>query len=77
MRLLVVEDEKRMADLLKKALQEEGYSVTTAADGKAAVEMAQASEFELILLGVMLPSMDGLQVAQRLRRAGNRVSILC
>ena len=76
MRLLVVEDEKRMAELLKKALQEEGYAVTTAADGKTALEMAQASQFELILLDIMLPGMDGFQVAQRLRRAGNRVPIL-
>jgi DNA-binding response OmpR family regulator len=76
MRLLVVEDEKRMADLLKKALQEEGYAVATAADGKTAVEMARASQFELILLDIMLPGMDGFQVAQRLRREGNRVPIL-
>jgi two-component system, OmpR family, response regulator len=76
MRLLVVEDEKRMADLLKKALQEEGYAVATAADGKTAVEMAQASQFELILLDIMLPGMDGFQVARRLRREGNRVPIL-
>jgi DNA-binding response OmpR family regulator len=55
MRLLVVEDEKRMAGLLKKALQEEGYAVTTAADGKTAVEIAQASQFDLILLDIMLP----------------------
>jgi DNA-binding response OmpR family regulator len=76
MRILIVEDEKRMADLLKRALQEEGYTVATAADGKSAVEMAQASQFELILLDIMLPGMDGFQVAQRLRREGNRVPIL-
>jgi DNA-binding response OmpR family regulator len=76
MRLLVVEDEKRMADLLKRALQEEGYAVVTTADGTTAVEMAQSSQFELILLDIMLPGMDGFQVAQRLRREGNRVPIL-
>lgn len=65
-----------MAGLLKKALQEEGYAVTTAADGKTALEMAQASQFELILLDIMLPGMDGFQVAQRLRGEGNRVPIL-
>ena len=65
-----------MADLLKKALQEEGYAVATAADGKTAIEMAQSSQFELILLDIMLPGMDGFQVAQRLRREGNRVPIL-
>ena len=76
MRLLVVEDEKRMADLLRKGLQEEGYVVAIAANGPMAVEMAQASQFEVILLDIMLPGMDGFQVAQRLRRGGNRVPIL-
>src|SRR5688572_18142120 len=76
MRLLVVEDEKRMADLLRKGLQEEGYAVTVASDGTTAVEMAEANQFDLILLDLMLPGMDGFQVAQRLRREGNRVPIL-
>ena len=76
MRLLVVEDEKRMADLLRKGLQEEGYVVAIAPNGPMAVEMAQASQFELILLDIMLPGMDGFQVAQRLRRGDSRVPIL-
>lgn len=65
-----------MADLLKRALQEEGYVVATAADGTAALEMAQANQFELILLDIMLPGLDGFHVAQRLRLQGNRVPIL-
>lgn len=76
MRLLVVEDEKRMAELLRKALREEGYAVTVALDGIAAFEMARASAFELILLDVMLPGIDGFEVADRLRRNGSRVPIL-
>jgi two-component system response regulator MprA len=76
MRLLVVEDEKRMADLLKRGLEEEGYIVAVATNGTAGFEIAQASEFELILLDIMLPGMDGLQVAKRLRQQGNRVPIL-
>jgi DNA-binding response OmpR family regulator len=76
MRLLLVEDEKRMAELLRKGLEEEGYNVALSTDGPTAFEMAQASEFELILLDIMLPGMDGLQVAQRLRQNGNRAPIL-
>lgn len=76
MHLLVVEDEKRMAELLRKGLEEEGYLVTIAGEGKSAFEMTQAGRFDLLLLDVMLPGMDGFQVAQRLRREGNRVPIL-
>jgi DNA-binding response OmpR family regulator len=57
-------------------LEEEGYIVATAYDGKSAFGMAQAGRFDLILLDVMLPGMDGFQVAPRLRREGNRVPIL-
>jgi len=76
MRLLVIEDEKRMAGLLKKGLEEEGYVVAVATDGATGFEMARAGEFELILLDIMLPGMDGFQVAQRLRHHGDRVPIL-
>jgi DNA-binding response OmpR family regulator len=76
MRLLVVEDESRMASLLKKGLAEEGYAVTLAADGLAGLSMAQANEFDLILLDVMLPGLDGFTVARRLRADGLRTPIL-
>ena len=76
MRLLVIEDEKRMAGLLKKGLEEEGYVVAIATDGTTGFEMARVGKFELILLDIMLPGMDGLQVAQRLRQQGGRVPIL-
>jgi DNA-binding response OmpR family regulator len=67
MRLLLVEDEKRMAELLKKGLEEEGYAVTLAGNGNLGYELARSGEFEAILLDVMLPGMDGYQVAKRLR----------
>jgi DNA-binding response OmpR family regulator len=76
MRLLVVEDETRMASLLKKGLAEEGYAVTLAADGTAGLSMAQSNEFDLILLDVMLPGLDGFTVARRLRADGLRTPIL-
>jgi DNA-binding response OmpR family regulator len=76
MRLLVVEDEKRMAMLLKRGLEEEGYVVSVAADGPSAVSFAESGEFEAIVLDVMLPGLDGLEVARRLRRRGCRTPIL-
>jgi DNA-binding response OmpR family regulator len=76
MRLLVVEDESRMAVLLKKGLGEEGYAVTVAEDGPTGLAMAQAGEFDLILLDVMLPGMDGFTVVRRLRSEGLRTPIL-
>lgn len=76
MHLLVVEDEKRMANLLRKGLEEEGYAVTIASEGRSAVEMSLAGQFDVILLDVMLPGIDGFEVAQRLRREGMRVPIL-
>jgi two-component system response regulator MprA len=76
MRLLVVEDESRMADLLKKGLAEEGYVVTVASDGLAGLAMAESNEFDLILLDIMLPGLDGFTIARRLRDGGIRTPIL-
>lgn len=76
MRLLVVEDERRMADLLKKGFEEEGYVVTVALDGPTGLAIARAGEFELIMLDVMMPGIDGFEVAKRLRGAGDQTPIL-
>jgi len=76
MRLLVVEDESRMASLLRKGLAEEGYAVTVAEDGPTGLAMAQSNEFDLVLLDVMLPGIDGFSVARRLRGEGIRTPIL-
>jgi two-component system, OmpR family, response regulator len=74
--MLVIEDEKRMAELLRKGLEEEGYVVAVALDGLTGLEMARASSFELILLDIMLPGMDGFSVAKRLRGDGISTPIL-
>lgn len=76
MKLLVVEDEPKMADLLRKGLEEEGCAVTIAADGPTGLEYAQSSDFDVIVLDVMLPLMDGFEVARRLRARQNRTPIL-
>ena len=76
MQILVVEDEPRMAKLLERGLTEEGHSVVVAHDGAAGFEMARASVFDVIVLDRMLPRMDGLTVARRLRECRNQTPVL-
>lgn len=73
---MIVEDEKRMAELLKKGLEEENHSATLAYDGPTGLEMAELYEFDAIVLDIMLPGMDGFDVARRLRRNRNQTPIL-
>ena len=67
MNLLVVEDEHRMAELLRKGLSEEGHTVVCAHDGTEGLELARSSEFDAIVLDVMMPKLSGYDVARRLR----------
>jgi DNA-binding response OmpR family regulator len=67
MRVLVVEDEQRMAELLRRGLSEEGHSVVVARDGAEGFEIARSCVFDVIVLDVMLPGMDGVSIAKRLR----------
>lgn len=76
MRVLIVEDEKRMAELLKKGLEEENHSASVAYDGPTGQEMAELYEFDAIVLDIMLPEIDGFEVARRLRRNRNQTPIL-
>src|SRR5437773_9025101 len=75
-RLLVVEDDRRIASLLKRALVKAGYKVDVALDGPAALEQASVQPPDLVLLDVMLPEIDGMEVARRLRSTGVAVPIL-
>jgi DNA-binding response OmpR family regulator len=76
MRILVVEDERAMAELLKKGLEEEHHSVCVATDGLSGLDQAEGSEFDVIVLDVMLPGMDGFEIVRRLRTGKNRTPIL-
>jgi DNA-binding response OmpR family regulator len=76
MRILVVEDERRMAALLKRGLTEEGHQVFLAHDGLEGYEMARSAEFDVIVLDVMLPGMDGLAIARKLREGQNQTPVL-
>ncbi len=68
MRLLVAEDEPRMASLLRRGLREEGYSVDVAASGTDALWLAREVDYDAIVLDVMLPGVDGFEVCRQLRR---------
>jgi DNA-binding response OmpR family regulator len=76
MQVLVVEDERRMAELLERTLREEGHQVVLASDGREGFEIARSSTFDVIVLDVMLPGMDGLAVARKLRECHNQTPVL-
>lgn len=76
MRILVVEDEVRMMELLRKGLQEHGHTVMTSANGTEAIALALDHLFDVIVLDVGLPGSDGYQVAQMLRSRNTVASIL-
>jgi two-component system copper resistance phosphate regulon response regulator CusR len=67
MRILVVEDEKRIADFVSRGLESAGYAVDVAGDGSTASEMVHATEYDLIILDLGLPDMDGLTVLRKIR----------
>src|SRR3954467_1156025 len=75
-RLLVVEDALRMAALLKRGLQEDGYAVDVASTGPDAVWQATEFDYDAVLLDLMLPGLDGIEVCRRLRGAGRGVPVL-
>jgi two-component system response regulator MprA len=75
-RILVVEDERAIANVLRRGLALEGYTVEVAEAGRAAVDAVRDRPPDLVVLDLMLPDMDGLEVARRLRGAGERTPIL-
>src|SRR4051812_19105528 len=70
MRVLVVEDEVKMAALLRRGLSEDGLSVDIADEGERALLMAGATDYDAVILDVMLPGIDGFETCRRLRRDG-------
>jgi DNA-binding response OmpR family regulator len=76
MKLLFVEDEEKIANFVAKGLKEEHYEVDVAASKAAALELAEKGRFDLLILDLMLPDGDGLEVARRFRSRGDTVPIL-
>jgi two-component system, OmpR family, copper resistance phosphate regulon response regulator CusR len=67
MKILIVEDERKVANFVKKGLQEEGYAVDLASNGEDGLSMALATSYDLIILDIYLPKLDGLSALKRIR----------
>lgn len=76
MRLLLVEDERKISAYVKRGLEEQGYAVDAAYTGLEALDWASTVPFDLIILDILLPEMDGVAVCRNLRKQGFRVPIL-
>jgi two-component system response regulator MprA len=76
MRILVVDDELAVLDALRRVFAHEGYTVVTARDGASALELAATEQPDLVVLDVLMPPPDGLEVCRRIRSAGGTVPIL-
>ena len=76
MRILVVEDEHRIANSIKKGLEQEKYAVDVAYTGDDGYDMAASEDYDLIILDLMLPGMDGMQICKKLREEKNHTPIL-
>jgi two-component system, OmpR family, response regulator MprA len=76
MKILVVDDERAVRDSLRRALELEGYEIELAGDGREALAVLEQSQPDMLILDVLMPGVDGLEVCRRLRRAGNRLPVL-
>jgi DNA-binding response OmpR family regulator len=76
MRILVTEDEKDLADALAKGLERQGYAVDVAYDGEESLRLAEVNDYDLLILDLNLPKVDGMEVCRRLRDSGSSIGIL-
>jgi DNA-binding response OmpR family regulator len=76
MEVLIIEDETKVVDFIRKGLEEEGYSVTAALDGRQGLELLQAHKYDILLLDLMIPEIDGLKVLRNIRAWGINTPVL-
>jgi DNA-binding response OmpR family regulator len=74
--ILVADDEMSMGELVRQGLEEENHTVTLARDGIEALTAVETSSFDAVVLDVMMPGLDGVELARRVRKSGNQVPIL-
>jgi DNA-binding response OmpR family regulator len=74
--ILIVEDEERIASFVAKGLRADGYRTTTVADGIEGLDLALTGSFDLVILDIGLPGMDGFEVLERLRAQGSKVPVI-
>lgn len=75
-KILLVEDEEKLARFVELELKHEGYAVDKAFDGREGLEKAEGGGYDLLLLDIMLPGLNGLEVLRRLRKAGNSMPVI-
>ena len=75
-KILLVEDEEKLARFVELELKHEGYAVDKAFDGREGLEMAEGGGYDLLLLDIMLPGLNGLEVLRRLRKAGSEMPVI-
>jgi DNA-binding response OmpR family regulator len=76
LRILVIEDDRKLAGVLRRGLEEHCHAVDIAHDGETAVAMAESTPYDLLVLDILLPRLDGFQVCRRLRARGNTAAVL-
>ena len=76
MRLLVVEDEKKLCDMIAKSLHQSGYEVDVCNDGEEALDMIYAEMYDLIVLDLNLPGVDGMEILRELRKEDEETKVL-
>ncbi len=74
--ILVAEDEQRITSFIQKGLSANGFAVTTVADGRSAYDYAATGDFDLMILDIGLPVLDGFEVLRRLRSEGHRIPVI-
>ena len=76
MRILVVEDEKHLNRIISEAVEDEGYSVDSCYNGLEALEYLECADYDVIILDIMMPKMNGLELVRRLRDRGDSTPVL-